>query len=172
MREDGAGAWAQAEGGLWGVIPNARDRGHATVRARTCRAVMRSCGARDGRHKSPTRSVMRRQGCSSFVLERGGAAAHRSPWGKWWVGGIEEWGQCETYACSSVLSRLLLRSITPAPPFCHARPHGPHTWHVGMWMSTWRTDGQDLENGWGEDVEDARMGRAKRCIGVIQRTYK
>ena len=38
---------------------------------------------------------------------------------------------------------------------------------------------QDLENGWGEDVEDARMdrarmqrmGRVKRCIGVIQRTY-
>ena len=36
-----------------------------------------------------------------------------------------------------------------------------------------------MENGWGEDVEDARMGgartrrmgRAKRCIGVIQRTY-
>ena len=38
---------------------------------------------------------------------------------------------------------------------------------------------RDLENGWGEDVEDTRMGgarmrrmgRAKRCIGVIQRTY-
>ena len=45
MREDSAGAWAQAEGGLWWVSPNAQDRGHATVRAGTRRAGMWSCGA-------------------------------------------------------------------------------------------------------------------------------
>ena len=90
-----------------GVSPNAWDRGHAPVRAGTRRAGMWSCGARDGRHRSPTRSVTRRPGRSSFVLERGGAAAHRSPWGKWWVG---EWGRCETYACSSILSRQAARA--------------------------------------------------------------
>ena len=106
-----------------------------TVRARTHRAGMWSCGARDGRHRSPTQLMMRCPGRSSFMLERGGTAAPGSPWGKWWV---EEWGRCETYACSSILS------------------------HQAAWATCVNVD-VNMEDGWARHEEWVGRG----CLGTV-----